>query len=330
MKLIIFNAKPYDMESFNQANNRGTHELIFIEQPLSQATAHFADKAVSICIFVNDILDSTLLKHLFEKGVRLICLRCAGYNNVDINAARELGMHVVHVPAYSPYAVAEHTLGLMLALNRHIPEANHRVHRGNFSLDGLKGFDMHAKTAGIIGTGRIGALVACSLQALGMRVLAVDPIINKACCEQSVEYVAMETLLSQSDIISLHCPYNEQNCHLINAASISKMKPGVMLINTSRGGLLDTGAAIAGLESGQIGYLGLDVYEREQNLFFQDLSDKGIDDTDLKTLLAFPNVLITPHQAFFTVEAMRNIAEATLASLSEFEKNKPLSYEISK
>ncbi len=330
MKLALFNAKRYDIESFNQANVSAAHELIFIEQPLQLKTARLASDAIAICIFVNDVVDSPLLEQLFKQGVRLICLRCAGYNNVDIAAAQALGIHVVHVPAYSPYAVAEHTLGLMLALNRHIPEANSRVHNGNFTINGLKGFDMHGKTAGIIGTGRIGALVACSLQALGMRVLAVDPIQNSACCNQSIEYVDMDTLLSLSDVISLHCPYTAENCHLINAEAISKMKKGVMIINTSRGGLLDTQAAIDGLRSGQIGYLGLDVYEREQNLFFQDLSDKEIDDADFKMLLSFPNVLITPHQAFFTAEAINNIASATLFSLSCFEKNEPLSNAILK
>ncbi len=330
MKLILFNAQPYDIEAFNQSNTATGHELVFIKQPLCMETVQLANGATAICVFVNDVVDSSLLAQLFKQGVRLICLRCAGYNNVDIAAACALGIHVVNVPAYSPYAVAEHTLGLMLALNRHIPEADNRVHAGNFSISGLQGFDMHGKTAGIIGTGRIGALVACSLQALGMQVLAVDPIQDSECCNQSVEYVNMDTLLSQSDVISLHCPYTAENCHLINATSISKMKHGVMLINTSRGGLLDTQAAIDGVRSGQIGYLGLDVYEREQNLFFQDLSDKEIDDADFKTLLAFPNVLITPHQAFFTAEAMKNIADATLLSLSCFEKNKPLGNEIVK
>ncbi len=315
MQLTLFNTKPYDIASFNLANVNATHELVFIEQPLHLETAHLASNAIAICVFVNDVVDKRVLEQLFKQGVRLICLRCAGYNNVDIASAQALGMHVVNVPAYSPYAVAEHALGLMLALNRHIPEANNRVHSGNFAINGLKGFDMHGKTAGIIGTGRIGALVACSLQALGMRVLAVDPIQNSECCNQSVEYVDMDTLLSLSDVISLHCPYTAENCHLINAGAISKMKHGVMLVNTSRGGLLDTQAAIDGLRSGQIGYLGLDVYEREQNLFFQDLSNQDIDDADFKTLLTFPNVLITPHQAFFTEEALTNIADTTLASL---------------
>lgn len=328
MKLVLFNSKPYDIESFNKANLGKKHDLVFIDAPLNNESAlHVADVS-AICVFVNDVVDIDILKQLYAQGIRLIILRCAGYNNVDIAAAQALGIQVTNVPAYSPHAVAEHTLGLILALTRHIPEAHQRVHAGNFSLEGLKGFDLYGKTAGIIGTGRIGAIVACVLQALGMRVQATDPLENPECCNQGIQYVDLATLLSQADVISLHCPLTAESGYLINAAEITKMKSGVMLINTSRGGVLNTQAVIDGLKSGQIGYLGMDVYEQEQHLFFRDLSCKGFDDENLKSLLALPNVLITPHQAFFTAEALENIASSTLTSLTEFEQGQPLTYEI--
>ena len=328
MKLVLFNSKPYDIESFNKVNVGKEHDLVFIDAPLNKESAlHVADVS-AICVFFNDVVDIDMLKQLYAQGIRLILLRCAGYNIVDIAAAQALGIQVTNVPAYSPHAVAEHTLGLILALTRHIPEAHQRVHAGNFSLEGLKGFDLYGKTAGIIGTGRIGAIVARVLQSLGMRVQATDPLENPECCNQGIQYVDLDTLLSQADVISLHCPLTAGSEYLINAAEITKMKPGVMLINTSRGGVLNTKAVIDGLKSGQIAYLGMDVYEQEQHLFFRDLSGKGFDDDNLKSLLALPNVLITPHQAFFTAEALENIASSTLTSLTEFEKGQPLTYKI--
>lgn len=329
MKLVLFNSKPCDIESFNKVNVGKEHDFVFIDAPLNKETAlHVADVS-AICVFVNDVVDIDILKQLYAQGIRLIILRCAGYNNVDIAAAQALGIQVTNVPAYSPHAVAEHTIGLILALTRHIPEAHQRVHAGNFALEGLKGFELYGKTAGIIGTGRIGAIVACILQSFGMRVQATDPLQNPECCNQGIQYVDLDTLLSQADVISLHCPLTAESGHLINATEITKMKPGVMLINTSRGGVLNTQAVIDGLKSGQIGYLGMDVYEQEQHLFFRDLSSKGFDDDNLKSLLALPNVLITPHQAFFTTEALENIASASLTSLTEFEKGQPLTYKIS-
>lgn len=326
MKITLFNSKSYDVESFNKANAATDHEIVFIDAPLGSDTAPLAKDSVAICVFVNDTVDRALLEQLYAQGVRLITLRCAGYNNVDINTAQELGIQVANVPAYSPYAVAEHALALMLALNRHIPEADKQVHNGNFSLAGLKGFDLHGKTAGIIGTGRIGAILACTLQSIGMRVLAVDPIENPECCSRNIQYVSLDTLLAEADVISLHCPLTESSCQLITKTEINQMKKGVMLINTSRGAILNTHDVLEGLRSKQIGYLGIDVYEREQGLFFEDRSESGYEDTELAELLSMPNVLVTPHQAFFTNEALANIAEATLNSLSEFEQGKPLSH----
>ena len=330
MKLAIFNSKSYDIESFNKVNAANQHDLVFIDEPLNSETTLLAKGAPAICIFVNDPVDADMLKQLYDQGTRLIVLRCAGYNNVDLVAAQELGIQVANVPAYSPHAVAEHALALILALNRHMLEAQQRVRAANFSLNGLKGFDLYGKTAGIIGTGHIGAILACTLQALGMRVLATDPLENPECCHQGIEYVELDSLLSQSDVISLHCPLTADSCHLINAKEIAHMKRGVMLINTSRGGVLNTDAVIDGLKSGKIGYLGIDVYEHEQNIFFNDLSKEGINDDNLKSLLSLPNVLVTPHQAFFTEEALENIATTTLASLTEFEQGLPLSHMINK
>jgi len=330
MKLILFNSKPHDVESFRNANISAKHELVFINEPLNSESVSLVADAQAICVFVNDIIDAELLEQLHSQGTRLITLRCAGYNNVDIAAAKSIGIQVANVPAYSPHAVAEHALALILALNRHIAEANNRVHSGNFSLEGLKGFDLYGKTAGIIGTGRIGAIVACVLQSLGMRVLATDPLENPECCNKGIEYVDLETLLSQADVISLHCPLTDESCYLINEVEIAKMKQGVMLINTSRGGVLNTQAAINGLQTGQIGYLGIDVYEHEQHLFFRDLSEESFDDDEFKKLLALPNVLITPHQAFFTDEALEKISTTTLTSLTEFEQGQSLTYGINK
>ena len=330
MKLILFNSKPHDVESFRNANISAKHELVFINEPLNSESVSLVADAQAICVFVNDVIDAELLEQLHSQGTRLITLRCAGYNNVDIAAAKSIGIQVANVPAYSPHAVAEHALALILALNRHIAEANNRVHSGNFSLEGLKGFDLYGKTAGIIGTGRIGAIVACVLQSLGMRVLATDPLENPECCNKGIEYVDLATLLSLADVISLHCPLTDESCYLINEVEIAKMKQGVMLINTSRGGVLNTQAAINGLQTGQIGYLGIDVYEHEQHLFFRDLSEESFDDDEFKKLLALPNVLITPHQAFFTDEALEKISTTTLTSLTEFEQGQSLTYGINK
>jgi len=326
MKLSLFSNKSYDQDSFTSANEDSRHELEFIDTQLNLASVEQANGKSAICVFVNDQVDASVLRKLYAQGTRLICLRCAGYNNVDIAEANKLGIKVVNVPAYSPHAVAEHALALILALNRHIPQAYERVHSGNFTLDGLIGFDLNGKTAGIIGTGRIGAIVACTLQSLGIKVLATDPIQNPQCCHQGIEYADLDTILSRSDIISLHCSLTAETCNLIGHDEISKMKPGVMLINTSRGASVNTEAAIEGLESGQIGYLGIDVYEHEQSIFLNAKSKEDYKDALLDKLISLPNVIVTPHQAFFTTEALHNIAVTTLNSLTEFEQGSELSH----
>jgi D-lactate dehydrogenase len=265
---------------------------------------------------------------LSDLGVRCVALRCAGYNNVDLEAAERLGMPVVHVPAYSPNAVAEHTLALILALNRQIPRAYNRVRDGNFALDGLVGFDLAGKTAGVVGTGRIGAIVARLLWHLRCRVLAVDPFRDDHLLELGVEYVDMDRLLAESDVITLNAPLTPETHHLVDAAAIAAMKPGVMLVNTGRGALIDTQAAIAGLKSGQIGSLALDVYEEEADLFFEDRSDEIIDDDVFSRLLTFPNVLITAHQAFLTREALGAIAETTLDNVASVVTGGPIRNEV--
>lgn len=272
-----------------------------------------------VCGFVNDTLNAIVLEALAAQGTRLVALRCAGFNNVDIQAASGLGLRVVHVPAYSPHSVAEHTVLLMLALNRHLHHAYNRVRNGNFSLRGLLGFELRGKTIGIIGTGRIGTAVAEILHGFGCRLIGHDLEQSLACINLGVEYVPLDQLYRESDIITLHCPLNPQTHHLIDAAAIAHMKQGAMLINTSRGAVIDTRAVIKGLKSSKIGYLALDVYEQEGDLFFQDLSDQVIQDDVFGRLLTFPNVLMTGHQGFFTAEALSSIAQTTLQNISLFE-----------
>jgi len=317
MKLAMFSTKSYDRSSFD-AVNAGKHEIHYFEPRLNAETAPLAHGFAAVCVFVNDIIDASVLEALHAGGTALVALRCAGYNNVDLNKAQELGISIVRVPAYSPYAVAEHTLALMLSLNRKIHRAYNRVREGNFSLDGLLGFDIHGKTVGIIGTGRIGVITARLLHGFGCRLLASDPWVNDE-LHAIVDYVEIPQLLADSDIVSLHCPLMPQTHHLINAATIARMKPGVMLINTSRGALIDTPAAIEALKTGQIGALALDVYEEEADLFFEDLSNEVIHDDIFARLMTFPNVLITGHQAYFTSEALHNIAETSLGNVSAFE-----------
>jgi D-lactate dehydrogenase len=301
--------------------------LTFFEPRLALQTCKLAEGFPAVCAFVNDELDAAVLARLAEGGTRLIAMRCAGYNNVDLPAAARLGLRLTRVPAYSPHAVAEHTVGLMLTLNRKIHKAYLRVREGNFALDGLLGFDLFGRTAGVVGTGKIGQVVAQILRGFGCRVLLYDVIENPACRELG-EYVPLEQLLAESDIVTLHLPLMPETHHLIDAAAIGRMKPGVMLINTSRGGLIDTRAVIEGLKEQRIGYLGLDVYEEEADLFFEDLSTRVIRDDVFSRLLTFPNVVITGHQAFFTREALTQIAEVTMESLTAFERNTPLRYEV--
>ncbi len=318
MKTAVFSTKRYDRE-FLTAANAGAHELHFFEAHLYGSTAPLAASFGAVCVFVNDTVDSPVLAQLAAGGTRLIALRCAGFNNVDLAASKRHGIGVVRVPAYSPHAVAEHTVGLILALNRHLHRAYNRVREGNFALDGLLGFDLHGRTVGLIGTGKIGAVVAKLMRGFDCEVLAMDPFPNPECLALGVRYVTLDELLARSDIISLHCPLTPENHHIINAAALARMKDGAMLINTSRGALVDTLAVIEALKSGKLGYLGLDVYEEEGDIFFEDLSSEIIRDDVFTRLLTFPNVLITGHQAFFTRNALEKIAATTIANLSQFE-----------
>jgi D-lactate dehydrogenase len=327
MQVTIFSAKAYDRRFLEAANQAARHEFTFLEERLNLHTALLADGAPAVCLFVNDVCDGPVLERLASQGCRLVALRAAGFNNVDLKRAGEFGLRVVRVPAYSPYAVAEHALAMILALNRKIHRAYNRVREGNFSLDGLLGFDVHGKTAGIVGTGKIGLILARTLAAMGCRVLAYD-LYPQPAFEEFGAYVPLSELFAACDIISLHCPLTPETHHLINAAAISQMKPGVMLINTSRGGLIDTKAVIAGLKDRKIGYLGLDVYEQEADLFFENLSETIIQDDYFQRLLTFPNVLITGHQAYFTDTALRNIAETTIDNISAFERGEPLVNEV--
>lgn len=310
------------------ANAAGRHELVFFEPNLTAATAKLAEGFEVVCVFVNDLLDADVLQKLFAGGVRLIALRCAGYNNVDLAAAARLGIRVIRVPAYSPYAVAEHTVGLMLALNRKLHKAYNRVREGNFSLEGLLGFDFHGRTFGVVGTGQIGLSTARILSGFGVNLIGYDVRENPEFKTLGGRYVPLDDLLAASDVVTLHCPLTPETYHLINAERLAIMKPGVMLINTGRGALVDTPAAIEALKRGKLGSLGIDVYEEEGKLFFRDLSSRPILDDVFMRLLTFPNVLVTGHQAFFTREALRSIAEQTIAGLDEFQRGDKLTNEV--
>lgn len=328
MKVAIFSTKSYDRQFFTVANAQYHHELTFLEPRLNRQTALLATDAVAVCIFVNDEVDRATLEVLASNEAQIIALRCAGYNNVDVQAAKTLGIKLVRVPAYSPYAVAEHTVGLILTLNRKLHRAYNRVREGNFSLEGLLGFDLHGRTIGIVGIGRIGEVVAHIMTGFGCKVIAHDIYRNPQCEAIAVQYMDLPQLLSQSDIITLHCPLTPQTYHLINEEAIAQMKPHAMLINTSRGALIDTDAIITALKSAQIGALGLDVYEQESELFFEDLSDQILQDDSFARLMTFPNVMITGHQAFFTEEAMRAIADVTLSNITQIEKGQTCNNEI--
>lgn len=304
-------------QAFDGANKKYKLEITYLEPKLDIHTASLAAGHHAVCAFVNDTLDAPVIQALGKLDVGTIALRCAGFNNVDLQKAQELKMHVVRVPAYSPYAVAEHAMGMILALNRHYHRAYNRVREGNFSLDGLLGFDIYGKTVGVIGTGKIGQIFIDIIKGFGSRILAYDKHPSELAKKKGVEYVELQRLYEESDIISLHCPLTHETHHMINEQTISSMKQGVMVINTSRGALIDSTAVIAGLKSGRIGHLGLDVYEEEGDLFFEDLSDQVIQDDTFVRLQTFPNVLITAHQAFFTTEAVDNIAETTLDNLKQ-------------
>lgn len=322
MRIAVFSNKPYTEQYFKKANNGFGCEFVFFDQRLNDETARLAQGCQAVCVFVNDVVDAAVLSQLSELGINLVALRCAGFNNVDLEAAEKLGISVVRVPAYSPYAVAEHTLALILGLNRCIHKAHARIREGNFSLDGLMGFDLKGTPVGIIGTGRIGAIVANILYGFGCQLYAYDMTPNPDCLKLGVQYVSLDTLYERCFIITLHCPLTPETYHLINAEAIAKMQDCVMLINTSRGALIDTKAVIDGLKSLRIGYLGLDVYEEEADLFFEDLSTRIIQDDVFARLLMFPNVIVTGHQAFFTHNALQQIAETTLANIRAWEQGK--------
>lgn len=322
MKVAFFSTQPYDKEYFEHSNTQ--HDITFYEVQLNEQTVNLAKGCNAVCAFVNDQLNAAVIKLLATMGVKIIAQRCAGFNNVDLAAAAENTVAIVRVPAYSPHAVAEHALALIMTLNRKTHKAYNRVREGNFSLDRLTGFDLFGKTIGIIGTGKIGQCFADIMLGLGCKILAFDIIANKEIEGAGVQYLPLMDLLEQSDIVSLHCPLTEQTKHLINKNTLSVMKNGAMLINTSRGALIDTKAAIDALKKGKLGYLGIDVYEQEEKLFFHDLSENIIEDDVIMRLLSFSNVLITAHQGFLTHEALTQIAEVTLQNLSDFEAGKKL------
>lgn len=322
MRIAVFSTRNYDRQTLTEANERHGHELVFFEPRLTSETAGLAEGFDAICPFVNDVLDAGVIETVADGGVRLLTLRSAGFNHVDLRAAAARGLTVTRVPAYSPYAVAEHAVGLILTLNRRLHRAYARVREGNFSLDGLLGFDIHGKTVGAIGTGRIGRVFCRIMAGFGCRVLAYDPVPSDEVREFGGEYVPLDELLAASDIVALHLPLTPETYHLIDDAAVARMKPGAMLVNTSRGALVDTRAVIEGLKSGRLGSLGLDVYEEEADLFFEDLSDTVIQDDVFARLLTFPNVLITGHQAFFTREALAGIAETTLGNATAIESGR--------
>lgn len=326
MKIAFFSTQPYDKEYFERYNKE--HDIVYFSDALTAQTVNLAEGAQAICAFVNDELNATVIHALAKLGIKIIAQRCAGFNNVDIEAARENNITVVRVPAYSPHAVAEHALALIMTLNRKTHKAYNRVREGNFSLDRLTGFDLHGKTVGIIGTGKIGECFAHIMLGLGCKVLAFDLMANRELEAAGVEYLSLMDVLQQSHIISLHCPLNEQTRHLINKTTIDGMRDGAMLINTSRGALVDTRAVITALKKGKLGYLGIDVYEQEEKLFFHDHSENIIEDDVILRLLGFSNVLITSHQGFLTDEALTQIAMVTLQNISDFENGIQLKNKI--
>ena len=319
MKLAFFDAKPYDKPGFD-AHAAGTGlEIKYFETKLNEDTASLARGFDGACVFVNDTVNAKVVETLYKEGVRVVALRCAGFNNVDTRACFGK-LHVFRVPAYSPYAVAEHAMALLLTVNRHTNKAYIRTRDFNFSLSGLTGFDLHGKTVGVVGTGKIGRIFADICKGFGMRVLAYDKFPNPSA---GLDYVELSELLEQSDVISLHCPLTDETRHMINAAAIEKMKPGTVLVNTSRGGLVDTEALIDGLKSRKVGAACLDVYEEEGDLFYEDCSEEIVADDTLVRLISMPNVIVTSHQAFLTKEALNNIAATTVDNLMKFERGEP-------
>jgi D-lactate dehydrogenase len=326
MKIAFFSSRVYEQEYFDKHNKE--NEITYFNVPLNEKTALLAQGCEVICAFVNDKLDAKTIDQLKIGGTKLIALRCAGYNNVDLRYAHAQQIKIVRVPAYSPEAVAEHAVALILTLNRKTHKAYNRVREGNFSLEKLIGFDLYKKTVGVIGTGKIGAAFARILNGFGCRVLAYDIHSDASLVNQGVTYLPLQQLLEQSDIISLHCPLIPETYHLINKVTVMQMKRGAMLINTSRGALIETSAVIQALKSGHLGYLGIDVYEQEEKLFFEDLSATVIQDDEFMRLMTFPNVLITSHQGFLTAEALTQIAITTMDNIKAFAEGRELVNEV--
>ena len=320
MRVAVFSAKPYDEEFLRAANDGHGHRLLFLEPRLTVDTVPLASTCDAVCAFVNDDLGPDVLNALADGGAQLVALRSAGFNHVDLEPADRRGLTVTRVPDYSPHAVAEHCAAMVLALNRKIHRAYNRIRENNFALSGLLGFDLHGKTVGVVGTGKIGTCFARIMVGFGCRVVASDPHPNDECRTMGVEYASVDAVLADADIVALHCPLTAETRHLIDRERLAGMKDGVMLVNTSRGALVDTTAVIAALKTGKIGQLGLDVYEEESAIFFEDRSDEVVADDVLSRLLTFPNVLVTGHQAFFTKEALESIARTTIENISAFER----------
>ncbi len=329
MKVAIYSTKNYDRKYFELVNVKYGFQLEFFDFQLNERTAKMAEHCDVVCIFVNDDGSRNVLEKLAALGVKMVALRCAGFNNVDLKAAKELGLQVVRVPAYSPEAVAEHTVGLMMTLNRRIHRAYQRTREANFSLEGLIGFNMHGRTVGVIGTGKIGVAVMRILKGFGMRILAYDPFKNSVAEELGAQYVKLDELYAKSHVITLHCPATPENYHLLNRDAFAQMKDGVMIINTSRGTLIDTQAAIDALKQRKIGALGMDVYENERDLFFEDKSNEVIQDDVFRRLSACHNVLLTGHQAFLTEEALMSISDVTLANIYSLKTGKLCENQVS-
>jgi D-lactate dehydrogenase len=328
MKIAVFSTKNYDQKFFEKHAREEEYHFSFFETALYKDTANLTLDFDAVCVFVNDNVDSDTIKLLSENGIQLIALRCAGYNNVDIESAKAHHIKVVRVPAYSPEAVAEHAMALILTLNRKTHKAYNRVREGNFSLKNLIGFNLHGKTVGIIGTGKIGETFCKVIKGFGCKIIAFDISESEELIELGVTYLPIEEVFKQADILSLHCPLNKHTKHIVNKKSIELMKNNVMIINTSRGALINTVDVIDGLSDKKIGYLGIDVYEQEENLFYEDLSERIIQDDLILRLNGFPNVLITSHQAYFTSEAMDEITTTTLKNIDAFHKNKELENEV--
>ena len=328
MKIAVFSTKSYDKVYFEKNQGKHKHTFTYFETALNVDTTNLAMGYEGICVFVNDKIDKETIENLSKNGVKLIALRCAGFNNVDLKAAQEKNIKVVRVPAYSPQAVAEHAVAIILTLNRKTHKVYNRVRESNFSLENLTGFNLHGKTVGVIGTGQIGVAFCKIMIGFGCKIIAYDIQKSEDIISQGVEYQKLNEVLKNSDIISLHCPLTSKTNHIFNKSTFSKMKDGVMLINTSRGALIKTKDAVEALKNGKIGYLGIDVYEQEEHLFFEDLSESIIQDDLIQRLISFPNVLITPHQGFFTEEALTQIAVTTLKNISDFEEGKDLPNEV--